>query len=249
MIGPISMTRGDTVWQESKVAEAFLEGVRGGLPLAALQIELIVRLARQALPKVQRVLDLGCGDGVLGRAVLASYPEAACVFLDFSEPMLAAARTKAADLGARATFVRDDFGLKGWVESVRPFAPFDLVVSGYAIHHQPDERKREVYREIFGLLAPGGLFLNLEHVSSASAWAGRAFDELCIDGLYAYHRERGGEDSRETVAHRFYHRPDKAANILAPADEQCRWLREIGYLDADCFFRLFEFALFGGCKP
>jgi SAM-dependent methyltransferase len=243
------MTRGDTIWQESNVAEAFLEGVRGGLPLAAFQIELIVRLARQALPKVERILDLGCGDGVIGRAVLANYPQASCAFLDFSEPMLAAARNRAADLGSRATFVRDDFGLKCWVESVRPFAPFDLVVSGFAIHHQPDERKREVYREIFGLLAPGGLFLNLEHVSSASVWAGRAFDELCIDGLYAYHRERGGPDSRETVAHRFYYRPDKDANILAPADEQCRWLREIGYVDVDCFFRLFEFALFGGCKP
>jgi hypothetical protein len=41
------MARGDTVWQETKVAEAFLEGVRGGLPLAAFQIELIVRLARR----------------------------------------------------------------------------------------------------------------------------------------------------------------------------------------------------------
>jgi ubiquinone/menaquinone biosynthesis C-methylase UbiE len=243
------MTRGDTVWQEGKVAEAFLEGVRGGLPLAALQIDLIVRLARQALPTVERVLDLGCGDGVLGRAVLASHPQAECVFLDFSEPMLAAARAKAADLGPRATFVREDFGLHGWVEGVRPFAPFDLVVSGFAIHHQPDERKREVYHEIFGLLSAGGLFLNLEHVSSASAWAGKAYDELCIDALYAYHREGGGNDSREAVANRFYHRPDKAANILAQADEQCGWLHDIGYADVDCFFRLFEFALFGGRKP
>src|SRR5262245_43258714 len=146
------MTRDDSVWQESKVAETFLEGVRGGLPLAAFQIELIVRLARQALPVIGSVLDLGCGDGVLGRAVLASYPQATGVFLDFSEPMLAAARAKGADLGPRASFVRDDFGQKSWAESVRPFGPFDLIVSGFAIHHQPDERKREVYREIYDLL-------------------------------------------------------------------------------------------------
>ena len=46
-----------------------------------------------------------------------------------------------------------------------------------------------------------------------------------------------------------YYRPDKAANILAPVDEQCRWLREIGYEDVDCYLRILELAVFGGRKP
>ena len=44
-------------------------------------------------------------------------------------------------------------------------------------------------------------------------------------------------------------RADKAANILAPVDDQCRWLREIGFADVDCYFKAFELALFGGRKP
>ncbi len=243
------VTRGDTVWQDSKVAKAYLEGVRGGIPLAAFQVEVLGRVARHALTKVERILDLGCGDGVLGRALLAQYPEAACVFVDFNETMLAAARSLVGADAVRSHFVLGDFGVKTWVERVQPFAPFDLIVSGFAIHHQPDERKREVYREIYELLAPSGLFLNREHVSSASAWAGKAFDELCIDGLYAYHLERGGHESRETIANRFYYRPDKQANILAPTEAQCQWLRGLGFVDVDCFFRLFEFALFGGRRP
>jgi hypothetical protein len=36
--------------------------------------------------------------------------------------------------------------------------------------------------------------------------------------------------------------------ILAPVDLQCAWLRLIGFQDVDCFFKVFELALFGGRK-
>ncbi len=37
-------------------------------------------------------------------------------------------------------------------------------------------------------------------------------------------------------------------NILALVEDQCDWLREIGFSDVDCFFKLFEVAIFGGRK-
>jgi hypothetical protein len=42
--------------------------------------------------------------------------------------------------------------------------------------------------------------------------------------------------------------PAKRENILAPVEEQCRWLRLIGFADVDCFLKVFELALFGGRK-
>jgi len=45
------------------------------------------------------------------------------------------------------------------------------------------------------------------------------------------------------------HRPDKAANILAPVETQCRWLRRIGFVEVDCYFKHFELAVFGGRRP
>jgi hypothetical protein len=32
-------------------------------------------------------------------------------------------------------------------------------------------------------------------------------------------------------------------------DRQCQWLEAIGFVDVDCFFKLFELASFGGRKP
>ena len=122
-------------------------------------------------------------------------------------------------------------------------------MSGLAIHHQPDERKREIYREIFGLLRPGGLLLNLEHVASGGDGADEAYNDLFVDSLWAYHRRRGGDRPATEIAQEYYYRRDKEANILAPLDVQCRWLEEIGFVDVDCFFKLFEMALFGGRRP
>ena len=44
-------------------------------------------------------------------------------------------------------------------------------------------------------------------------------------------------------------RPDKADNILERVEEQVKWLREIGFDHADCYFKFLELAVFGGVKP
>jgi tRNA (cmo5U34)-methyltransferase len=51
------------------------------------------------------------------------------------------------------------------------------------------------------------------------------------------------------VARLYYDRPDKDANILAPVEEQCAWLRDIGFTDVDCYLKVFELAVFGGRRP
>jgi hypothetical protein len=51
------------------------------------------------------------------------------------------------------------------------------------------------------------------------------------------------------VAAQYYNRQDKAGNILASVNDQLAWLRQIGFVEVDCHFRLFELALFGGRKP
>ena len=243
------MTKTDEVWKSPQLAETFLEGVRGAIPLASEQLEMILRIVQSARSEVNTVLDLGCGDGILGRTILTRYPNAKVVFLDFSESMISAVKKKLQAPENQVEFVSEDFGRESWVNSVKTWAKYDIIVSGFAIHHQPDFRKKEIYREIYSLLAPGGVFLNLEHVQSASKFGESLFNEMFIDSLVGYHRGRGNSQSREEIARQYYNRPDKAANILAPVELQCRWLTEIGFTDADCFLKVLELAIFGGIKP
>jgi ubiquinone/menaquinone biosynthesis C-methylase UbiE len=234
------------VWKDDALVRTFLEGVRGGIPLAGEQFDAMIRVIAARDEPLRCFLDVGSGAGAVAAAVLGRFPDARAVLVDFSASMLDAAREQ---FGDEHRLILADVGTPEWVEKVVAEGPFDAVVSGYAIHHLPDERKRTLYGEIFALLAAGGVFVNVEHVLSATPWVGEINDRLFIDSLYAHHQRLGGGKTREQVAEEYYYRPDKAANILAPVEAQCDWLREIGFADVDCYFKVFELAVFGGRKP
>jgi len=234
-------------WQTKELSKTFLEGVRGAIPGADLQFEVIAKITRAWCSGPKSVLDLGCGNGILGRYLLTLFPSARGCFVDFSEPMLAAARENLMSL-PQATIGRGELSTPQWLDCVSSQQPFDIVISGFAIHHQPDERKRGIYSEIFDLLGPGGVFLNLEHVASLTKAGEGLLDDLFVDHLYDFHRKKNPSSTRAKVAQSYADRPDKKENVLAQVDTQCGWLREIGFSDVDCFFKIFEFALFGGRK-
>lgn len=237
------------VWKTAELSRNFLDGVRGAIPLAAEQIEILLRIIKIFQGELNNFLDLGCGDGVLGRAICESYPHSKGVLLDLSETMIKTAQEKCSLYKSNLFYIQEDFGDSTWVNSVKDYAPFDVIVSGFSIHHQPDERKKILYGEIYHLLKSGGIFLNLEHVASRSDLGEKLFDELFVDSLYTYHQNLNSQESREEIDRKYYNRADKKANILAPVELQCSWLRELGFIHVDCFFKIFEIALFGGVKP
>jgi ubiquinone/menaquinone biosynthesis C-methylase UbiE len=234
-------------WQDEEVSRLFLSEVRGGIPLAREQLKTLAHLVLAAQPALQNFIDLGCGDGILGRTLLKYFPNAKGVFVDFNTHMLQAAQ-KEMPAAQNHRFVQADLSLKAWPSLFDANARFGAVVSGFAIHHLPDARKRELYGEIHRLLIPGGIFLNLEHVASPAPWIAQIHEELFIDSLFEYQTNKGATQTREQVAARFRERIEKTENILALVETQCAWLREIGFQEVDCYLKYFELALFGGVK-
>lgn len=243
------MNTNNVVWKDKEFIHTFLKDIRGAIPLAQEQLEIIVHIVKSLDKPVRNFLDVGCGNGILGALILSNFPESTGVLLDFSEPMLKEARQSLSPLSERVTFLKTDYEDKNWRRDTLEYGPFDLVVSGYSIHHQTDENKRRIYRDIFSLLRPRGFFLNLEHVASKSHWIESLSDELIIDSLYKYSIGNNSEKTRDQIAHDFLNRPDKKENILAYVEDQCEWLRAIGFEEVDCFFKVFELALFGGRRP
>ena len=189
---------------------------------------------------------MGTGDGLLLGTVLEAFPDASGVGVDFSPLMLEQARQRLAKFGPRATTVEADLQNPTWKDSLSQ--PFDAIVSAFAIHHMPHDRKRALYQEIFDLLSPGGVFLNCEHVASSTPRVEQLFDDAMMRSSLPAAKEKGEDTTLEQVRRDWMDRPDRAANILAPLEDQCRWLREIGFQDVDCFWKYFELAIFGGVK-
>jgi tRNA (cmo5U34)-methyltransferase len=234
------------VWKQREVAAAFLNERSLLIPDRQRQLEVVLRVLRFAPRPPARVLDLGAGDAILLATVLEAYPQATGVALDFSPPMLEQARLRLALFGTRAAVAEADLGTPAWREAAP--GPFDAVLSGFAIHHLPDARKQALYREVHEMLAEGGVFLNCEHVSSPAPRLERMFEDAMSEHLWRRRRERGEEVTREQVHREFLDRPDRAANILASVEDQCAWLRALGFCDVDCFWKYFELAIFGGFR-
>ena len=181
----------------------------------------LLELLEPIRPPRLRVLDVGCGDGRLLNIVRAARPETEGVALDFSEAMLKAVRQR---------FAGDDTVqvVEHNLDNPLPeLGSFHAVVSSFAIHHLAHPRKFGLYAEIFQALAPGGIFCNLEHVSSPN--------EALHTTFYQVIAPSGSKED--------------PSNKCLSVEEQLDWLRQIGYANVDCFWKWREFALLAGIKP
>ncbi len=232
-------------WQTKELAKIFSEGVRGAIPGANLQLEIINKLINVWCPLPSRILDLGCGDGILGRMLLEEHPSTYMTFADFSEPMLAKVRQKVGE-NKQARIIHIDFATSAWKKAVEAETPFDIIVSGFAIHHQPDDRKKALYTEIYDILNKGGLFINLDQVRSETSSISEIFDSFFLNHIQCSLLNSDQNEIMNQIEKAYYE--DKKENIPAPVETQCQWLRDIGFQEVDCFFKTFELALFGGKK-
>jgi tRNA (cmo5U34)-methyltransferase len=205
------------LWTESAWAQRYLRE-RDDLPHRMEGFAVLMEFL-PAAPR--RVLDLGTGDGFTLGLVRNAYPDAEGVGVDFSAEMLALARDRFPG-DSDVQIVEHDLD-----DPLPDLGRFDLVVSSFAIHHCVDERKRALYGEVFSVLEPGGRFLNLEHVDSATP-------ELHVDFLAAIDKTPAEDDP---------------SNKLVAVHTQLAWLREIGFTQVDCHWKWREIALLAGVKP
>lgn len=234
-------------WQDPAVVEKFLQSVRSTIPLAIEQVDMTLRLVHAAThTRLERFLQLGSEQGVLSSALLDEFPHAEGCIVDLSHDLLAAARKRLDQRGSQTAFVKADFVRREWTAAVAAGAPFDAIVSALSIHVLSDPRKRELYAEIFHLLKPDGIFINIEHVASATRWTQSIMDDYMIDAIFGEAIKAAPGKTRAEVAREYYAHTSAGAAPLAPLEVQCDWLREIGFENVDCYLKVGELALFGG---
>jgi ubiquinone/menaquinone biosynthesis C-methylase UbiE len=134
------------------------------------------------------VLDVGAGGGVVSEAVLAAFPKARVTLQDFSEKMLDRARKRLK--GGELRYVQGDLHDPAWTGNIG--GPFDLAVSGIAIHNVKDlAAMAAVYEAVRGVLKDGGCFLDYDH-----------FDKFGGVSLHQHSMRVAGFKSVDLVWHR-----------------------------------------------
>jgi tRNA (cmo5U34)-methyltransferase len=178
-------------------------------------------LLEQVPRRTKRILDLGTGDGRLMALVKLNRPEAEGIALDFSEPMLERA-TERFTKGTNVAVFKHDFRRP---LPVKQLGCFDAIVSSLAIHHLEHSRKRQLYKEVFGMLNSKGVFCNLDRVASST------------ENVHVKFLEFSGVP-----------RTEDPSNRLLDVEKQLKWLRQIGFIDVDCYWKWMEMALLVGFK-
>ena len=203
-------------WADPAKVDEYLGRVGTLAPRLAGEAMLLEVLPRH----IERLADLGCGDGRLTKLVLeARTGVGEVIALDQSDAMLAKARERFADddrVDVRSFDLADD---------LTPLGSFDAIVSGFAIHHLHDDRKQRLFAEVALQLRPGGVFANLEVVASATP------------ELHATFRAEIGRAA------------DDPEDRLVDVETQLGWMRAAGLTQVDCLWRWRGFALLVGNAP
>lgn len=169
----------------------------------------------------KRILDLGTGDGRLIKLLktkLLKLDEA--IGLDISPTMINMAKDSFKE-NPLVKIKEHDLSYP----LPKNLGRFDVIVSGFAIHHLPHERKLTLFKEVFEMINPGGMFCNYDHVASSTI-----------------------ELHKQFLARTVYKKEDQS-NKLLDTEIQLKWLRDIWFTDVDCYWKWLEFALMIGVKP
>lgn len=138
------------------------------------------------------VVDLGCGPGSLSVRLLDRMPGATVLAVD-ADPVMLALGTAACRGRSGLRFVDADLRVPGWSAKLGLARKVDAAVSTTALHWLREPELRAVYLEVAGILRPGGLLLDGDHLAA---------DETSVPALAGLERALVVERERRSVASR-----------------------------------------------
>jgi len=191
-----------------------------------------------------KLLDIGCGDGVLTEELFRADSAISATLIDGNDSMLQRAKERL-NAFQDVSFLKASFQdiLAGEIE----LGSYDLCVSSMAIHHLEMKGKASLFKKMFSHLNAEGHFINIDVVLPPSKELESWYFAIWRDWLgHMMNRYNVTDEAPEDLIKRYkdpssMNKPDTLSN-------QLKALEEAGFLDVDCYFKNGIFAVFGGKK-
>ncbi|KUK62102.1 MAG: Uncharacterized protein XE10_1016 [Methanoculleus marisnigri] len=149
-------------------------------------------------PHPRRVLELGCGTGILTAMIRQECPDAEITGIDLSPEMLKAAAAKPDLTGVE--FLEQD------LRDAWPTDRYDAIVTSLCLHHVPQDDRTVVARRALQALSPGGRLICGDIFRAEDDWEEQVQREIWCRGM-----KRGGASDdviRGMIAQRDKHSPE-----------------------------------------
>ena len=235
----------DTSWSQSDKAKAYQDDAKHYLPERSLLLSVLVSFYRYFFKQGDRarVLDLGCGDGIVSAALLCADPSIRLQAIDGSEDMIAAARERLSGLRVENLRVMT---FQDLISDTAVLGPFDCVVSAFAIHHIDLLEKQALSRWVFRNLRSSGVFINLDVVLPSAPGHEEWYYNLWREWIERHQEENG-------ISKDFRHIPSEARtrpeNHYDTLKDQLDALKKAGFAEVECHYRFGLFGIYSGMKP
>ncbi|HEV7758491.1 MAG TPA: class I SAM-dependent methyltransferase [Acidimicrobiales bacterium] len=181
--------RPDRAWAEAWQA-SWDRQQEGYMPDRELRFAALLDVVEAVAGPRPLVLDLACGTGSITRRLLDRFPGARSIAVDIDPALLTiAGATFAGD--ERVRIVRADLASPDWTHAL-PETPVDAVVTATALHWIPEPMLRRLYRDLAGVVRPGGVAANVDHMVTAEL----PRLAVALRNVEERHRERQMADGR-----------------------------------------------------
>ncbi len=234
-------------WQGRERAQKYEQQADLVLPKRQEMLSLIVQLIPFERDEPLRVLDLGTGTGVPAQRVLQDFSRANVICVDKSLEMMEIGCAKLAEYGDRVRFIQAELEDPAWNNGLPD--KFDAIVSALAFNLLTDVAKQRLFAQCYEMLEPCGCLVFSDRLRAADKAVDRFYLDQWMKFIVRQAREvLGKEVTQETVTARQRSLDEAAGVKSATLEDILTWLKQAGFAQVECYWKYFQWAVFGACK-